>query len=150
MNYLVRLDYKGKDFLLNDIEIPQGLYLERVKDNIYFNGIPFCTWRSNVAKNYLIWNGDGCAEQRLYYENIIIFSEREEIWEETIPLYDKYGNIIGETKVANSGRFSPNEIAYMRKTFPDLIKEGSVFSFNDYFYTGSSIEEIKNLANYLI
>lgn len=148
-DYLVYKTYTGKNLLSQDVEIPVGTYVDRVGDLVYFEGIPFCTWRSYVAKNYLIWNGDDQAETRLLYENIIIFGERVRIWSTEVPVYNESGKEIGKKLVRVTGRFSPNEISYMKKMFPQLLKEEDVFNFNDYFYTGSSIKEIEALANYL-
>ena len=149
MNYLVIEEYKGKNFINQEIIIPADTAVERVGDLIYFKGTPFCTWKSQVAKDYLVWNDDGCAADRKYYESIILFSPRMRRWKESIPIYNEFDIKIGEKEIIQEGRFSPNEIKYIKMRFPQFVKNEAGLSFNDFFYCGSNIEDIRELAVYL-
>ena len=116
-----------------EITIPPSAELIRLGEFLYYKNLPICVWRSQIAKDNLIWNGDGQADKRLEYESRILFSSRKKTWEE-----------IGVTR---SARFSPEEFEYMTDHFPQFFTEDGLF--NDYFFVGSHISELKELADYL-
>lgn len=132
---------------LEPINVPIGAELIRRGDILYYNGIPVCTWRSLIAKEYLVWDGDGMANQRLQYENIILFNPREKTWSEIVYYIDPKDGVEKEKTEEVSGRFSPDEAEYMMENFSQFFHEDA--RFNDYFYVGSHIQEVKALADYL-
>lgn len=149
MNYFVREVYRGKNFLNQNVEVPAGIFVERIGDLIYFKGIPFCTWRSQVAKDYLIWNGDGCFKERSFCEGVILFEPRLKKWKDYISVYDDTEEVLRKKETFFGDRFSPAEISFIKKRFPQLVEERPGLFFNDFFYTGSDIGDVRDLALYL-
>lgn len=128
------------------IEIPVGTRLFQQGEVLFYGGLPICSWRSQIAKNYLVWDGDDNAEERLEYEKIIIFNDRERTWTESVPYIDDDG-VEQEITKEVSGRFTPEEVDYMLKNFKQFFTEDG--NFNDSFYVGSRIKDIKALAKFL-
>ena len=120
-----------------EVIIPPSAELIRLGDFLYYKNLPICVWRSQIAKDNLIWNGDGQADKRLEYESRILFSSRKKTWTE----YN------GKDTITRSARFTPTEFEYMTDHFPQFFTEDGLF--NDYFFVGSHISELKELADYL-
>lgn len=148
-DFMVRMNTKCKNLLNQEITLKTGEYISELDGYLYKDGIPFCTPTSQLARNYLIWAGDGHEMSRMDYENTILFNPRVKVWDIEIPVYDGEGNIIRYDKVKREGRFSPEEMDYMREHFSNLL-EKDCFLFNNFFYKGSDIQEIRDLACYLL
>lgn len=131
----------------NTIEIPVGAKLSQQGDFLFYKGLPICSWRSTVAKDHLVWNGDDNADERLVYEKIILFDDRERTWTELVSYIDEDG-VEKEKEQKITGRFTPDEIEYMLKNFKQFFTEDG--RFNDSFYVGSNIKTVRALAKYLI
>ncbi len=147
MKYKCFKEFKGKDLNSNSLTVPVGAELTRNGDMLYYNDQPVCIWRSQVAKAYMVWDGDGCADERLGYLNTIVFGPREVSWTELVKEVDENGNEVGEKLETRTDRYTPDEAQYMLEHFPQFFNED--WRFNDYFYVGSHISEQKDLANYL-
>ena len=146
--FIARLSYDGKNYMNQVIHIPAGTEVLEKNGRLYYEGIPFCGQTSQVARDYFIWNGDGNCQMRLIYENGILFDTRIKIWEADAPIFNDLGEVIGYEKVQRTGRFTPTECNYIRAHFPNLLENDS-FLFNNYFYIGSNITEIKALYEYI-
>lgn len=147
MKYKCFKEFKGKDLNLKSLTVPVNSELIRQGDILYYNDQPVCIWRSQVAKDYFIWNGDNCADERLGYLKTIVFDPREVSWEELVKEFDEEGNITDEKLETHTDRYTPEESKYMLEHFPQFFDDN--WRFNDYFYVGSHISELKDLANYL-
>lgn len=149
MKFLVRKEFNGKNLLGHDIHIPCSVYVESDSKFILWEGLPVCIFRSNLANEYFIWADDGFEQTRLTFEDAILFKKRTKIWNETVPIYDDNGNLIKYETVEHVGRYSPEEVNYIRTNFNHLILPGDGFVFNDLFYIGSNIKDIEKIARYL-
>jgi len=147
-DFLARNNFTCKNLLNQEISFKTGDYVDDINGYLYKDGIPFCTTTSQLARDRFIWAGDGHEFARLEYETIILFSPRSRVWDIEVPVYDENGNIIDYKKEKREARFLPSEVDYIIEHFPDLVETES-FLFNDYFYKGSDILEIKELADYL-
>lgn len=147
MNYVCVKKYVGKNFALKFIEIPIGSKVERQGDFLMWKSIPFCSWRSDVAKKYFVW--DDNFQARASYIYTIVEEDRLRVWTENVPVYDdSTGKVIDFKTKERVGRFSPDEVSYIKKNFPHLLTNESVLNFNDFFYTGSKITDLEKLALY--
>ena len=143
--YIARKTFIGKNLLGKEITIPDGTFVDELYSHLYFEGVPFATTFSEVAHTYFVWAADGNYEARMELENDIIFKNRIRIWEEQMIVPTDPPEI---KKITRTGRYTPEERAYIREHFPKLLDEDT-FRFNDYFYRESKIEELLKLANYL-
>ena len=142
--------YKGRNLLGQDICIPYKEDIQVEGSYLYYEGAPFCSKTSEVARKYFVWNGDGYWEARKAYEDVIYLKPRTKKWEKDIPIYDGNGNIIGTQKETFYGRFTPNEIRYIRENFPEFVESSEGLIFSNYFFMGSDIMRVKELFEYLI
>ena len=71
-DYMTKKEYKGKDMLGRDITIPANTPLDLKNKYLRYNSVPICTEDSYVAKNYLIYNGDGNAAIRKDYIDFLL------------------------------------------------------------------------------
>lgn len=147
MKYKCFKEFKGKDLNLKPLTVPVNSELIRKGDILYYNDQPVCIWRSQVAKDFMVWNGDNCADERLGYLKTIVFDPRMKTWEELVKETDEEGNVVNEKMETRSDRYTPDEASYMLEHFPQFFNDD--WRFNDYFYVGSHISELKDLANYL-
>jgi len=147
-DFMVRANFTCKNLLNKEVSFTTGDYVDELGGYLYKNGIPFCLQTSQLARDYLIWAGDGHELARADYEEIILFSSRVKMWDVEVPIYNKDGEVIGHETRKRIGRFLPSEMDYMKEHFPDLMESDS-FMFNNFFYKGSDILEIKELAEYL-
>jgi len=149
MDFVAIKDYKGKNLLVQEIFIPYGTEIEMEKDFLYFQGIPFCANSSEVARKNFVWNGDGRWQARRAFEETIYLAPRRREWEMEVPVYDDNGNVIGKEKQYFSGRFTPAEIKYIKENFSEFLEPGDGLVFNEYFFVGSDIRRVQELADYL-
>ena len=149
MKFLLRKDFKNKNIFGMDVEIKGNTYLISDDTYILYNKLPLCTIRSDLAKRFFVWADDGCEYSRLSCENIILFSPREREYTVQIPKYDSNNEIIGYDEVTATARFTPDEVSYIKKTYPHLVLDGPSLIFNDFFYVGSDIKDLQDLAIYL-
>ena len=147
-DFLVRANFTCKNLLNQEVSFKTGEYVDELEGYLYKDGIPFCIPTSQIVRDNLIWAGDGHEWARLDYENIILFNTRLKVWDVEFPKYDKDGHIIGYETGKKEGRFLPSEMEYIREHFSDLLEE-DCFMFNNFFYIGSDILEIKELSEYL-
>lgn len=150
MKFLLRKNYEGTNLFGEPVNIQAGSYLEADNKYVLYNGLPIFAIRSSIAKSICIWADDGHEDLRLVYESVILFNSRIKSWKNKVPVYDENGDISGYEEVTSYGRFTPNEIAYIRLNFSNLITNDPVLRFNDYFYVGSKISEISELYAYLV
>lgn len=137
MKFLCRKDYNGKNLLGEKISIKAGTPLETQGDILVYDRRPLFHIYSQNARNFVVWNDDGFGIQRTIYEDIIIFSTRTRIWKDPH----------GEIKIT---RFTPIEMQYIRDNFPQFLEPNlEVLAFNNYFFIGSDIKEVGQLATYL-
>lgn len=142
-------DFKGKNLLSQEIFIPFDTEINMDGKYLYFEEFPFCTKNSHVARRYFVWNGDGNAVMRKAFEEAIIFSPREKEWKITVPVLNEKGEIIRYDTVTVFGRYTPEEVAYIKEHFPNLVKDKQGLEWSDLFYIGSDINELKELAAYV-
>lgn len=148
-DFICREDFHGKNLIMQDIFVPFDTSVESDDRYLYFEGYPFCFIDSQVARDYFVWNGDGKGSIRKGLEEIIIFLPREREWEVQIPIYDEQYNIIGYKKGYAIGRYTPQEVEYIKKNFPKLVKDGPNIEWSDWLFIGSDIKELQELASYL-
>lgn len=133
MTFVSRKEYKGKIMTGQEVTIPEGVTLTTYNNIVSYDRLPICHINSQVCKDNFVWADDGFVDLRIQYENIILFDVRIKFWD------DKF-----------YGRFSKEEVAYIRNNFPQLVeKEQEALLFNNYFYIGSNIKEVEALALYL-
>ena len=149
MKFLVRKDFNINNLFGMPVSAEAGSYLESDDKYILINGLPVFSVTSDMAKTYCIWADDGQEDLRLMYESVIVFNPRMKEWKIQVPSYDDEGNLIGYESRTVMGRFSPDEIDYMKKNFSQFLAKGQVFRFNDFFYIGSDIKDISNLYKYI-
>lgn len=149
MKFFSRIDFVGKDMIEQDILIPAHTYVESDDKYLLWNNIPVCTINSQITKDYFIWADDGNEYARAAYENTILFFPRIKSWYEDVPVYNDQGKEIGKKKVYFEGRFTPIEIDYMKTNFSKYLLNGESIIFNNLFYIGSDIKDIKCLFDYL-
>lgn len=149
MKFLLRKKFSGKNLFGIPVEIEANTYHESDNTYILYNKLPLCNIRSDTAKQMFIWADDGNEYERYACENIILFSFREREWTIQIPKYDGNNEIIGYDEIVVTGRFTPDEVSYIKKTFPHLVLDGPTLIFNDFFYVGSDIKDLQKLATYL-
>ena len=148
MRYKCFREFTGKDLNLKSLFVPVDAELIRQGDVLYYGNKPVCIWRSQMAKDYLVWNGDGCADERLGYLRVIIYNPREMSWTEMVTEYDEEtGEEKGKVPVTRYGRYTPEESEYLLNRYPQFFSEDGRFS--DYFYVGSHVSDLKDMANYL-
>lgn len=147
-DFIARINFTCKNFLGKEVSFKTGDYVDEVGEYLYKDGVPFCISTSQMGRNKFIWAGDGHEMIRLEYEEIIVFSPRCKVWDVKLPIYDENGKIVDYQIEKREGRFLPSEIDYIKEHFSKFIEPGT-FMFNDLFYKGSDILEIKELADYL-
>ena len=129
MTFVSRKEYKGKIMTGQEVTIPEGVTLTTYNNIVSYDRLPICHINSQVCKDNFVWADDGFVDLRIQYENIILFDVRIKFWD------DKF-----------YGRFSKEEVAYIRNNFPQLVeKEQEALLFNNYFYIGSNIKEIEKI-----
>lgn len=148
-DYVCRKDFNGKNLLMQDIFIPFDTEINIEGRYLYFEGYPFCLEGSHVARTYFVWNGDGKGSMRRALEDIILFLPREREWKAMIPIVDESGQIIEYREVIVSGRYTPQEIEYIKEHFPNLVKNCSGIEWSDNLYKSTDLDELKELAAYL-
>ena len=67
VKYLVGKRYKGDSLTTSSVNLPRDTELTRKGDMIYFKDIPICIWRSEIAKQYFVYNKDGKGRERFDY-----------------------------------------------------------------------------------
>lgn len=139
--------YIGKNMMGSKVEIQAGSLLERKGNYIFWNNVPLCTWRSQIAKTYMVWNDN--FERRARALKIILNENRISYWNEQVALRDENGDKVTSQTVQFSGRYSPKEIAYIKEHYPSLLENADGLHFNDFFYVGSNIDTLESLAEYL-
>ena len=137
MKFFCRKDYSGKNLLGEDIVIKAGEPLDTQGEILVYDKRPLFHIHSQNARNYMIWNDDGFGIQRTIYEDIILFSPRTRMWKDTS----------GTLRIT---RWTPLEMQYIRENFPQFLEPDlEVLAFNNYFFIGSPIKEVGQLATYL-
>lgn len=149
MKFLLRKDFNGKNLFGKEVNIECGSYLDSDKNYILYNKLPLVGIRSDMAKKFFVWADDGNEQARLICEDIILFQPREREWTVKIPQYDDSGNITGYENLIVSGRFTPEEVSYIKTSCSHLVLDEPTLIFNDFFYIGSNIEDIQRLAAYI-
>lgn len=147
-DFMVRINFTCKNLINQEVSFETGDYVDEIGGYLYKDGIPFCTVTSQMARDKLVWAGDGHELARTEYENTILFEVRLRVWEIEVPVYDNEGNIIEYRTEKRESRYLPSEMSYLREHFPHLL-EPYAFMFNNLFYKGSDILEIKEIAEYL-
>lgn len=147
MKYRCFKKFSGKDLNLNPLTIPVNAELTRQGDILYYNNQPVCIWRSQMAKDFLVWNGDACADDRLNYLKVIIYDPREKTWTEIVKEINSETGEEQEVSVKRYGRFTPEESDYLLNRYPQFFNDDGRFS--DYIYVGSHISDLKDIVNYL-
>lgn len=149
MKFLLRKNFTGKNLFGKEVDIPSGSYLESNKTFILYNKLPLVGVRSDMAKKFFIWADDGNEQARLMCEDIILFQPREREWTANIPIYDDYGNIMSYEEVEVTGRFTPEEVSFIKTNFSQFVLDEPTLIFNDFFYIGSDIKDIQKLTAYI-
>ena len=123
MKFLCRKDYSGKNLLGEDIVIKAGEPLDTQGEILVYDKRPLFHIHSQNARNYMIWNDDGFGRTRM--------------WKDTS----------GTLRIT---RWTPLEMQYIRENFPQFLEPDlEVLAFNNYFFIGSPIQEVGQLATYL-
>nr|DAL61144.1 MAG TPA_asm: hypothetical protein [Caudoviricetes sp.] len=143
--YICIKTYEGRDLTGKKVTIPIGSRLEVKGDFLYWESIPLCTWRSDVAKKNFVW--DDNFELRVWYQNTILDGDRVRTWTERVPNYDDKGRIIGTREVIMHGPYKPEEVLYIKEHYPDLVQAGEVINYSDGFYK-ADIDRLESLAEY--
>ncbi len=143
MTFVTIKDLDNKNLLGYDIHIPYGTEVEMKGNFLYYEGVPFCTKNSTVARNNFTWNGDGNWKARKDFEEVIVRGYRVVTWQEEVPTDTGY------VVITCSGRFTPKEKEYIMTTFPQFIESEDGMIFSKDFYIGSDINQVRKLAMYL-
>jgi hypothetical protein len=137
MKFLCRKDYNGKNLIGEDVLIKSGELLETQGDIIVYDRKPLFHIYSQNTRIYMVWNDDGFGIQRATYEDTILFSPRERMWKDSS----------GAIRIT---RWTPTEMQYIRENYFQFLESDSeVIAFNNYFFIGSPIEKVNELATYL-
>lgn len=149
MKYKCIKKFKGKSLGEGNKEVtfPKGSELTRQGDFLYYGDVPVCVWRSQVAKDFFVWNGDGQGDLREEYLNVIVHGPREKSWIEVREYEDPETHEVKKENIVRKGRFSPEEAEYLEKTYPQFFNPDGIFS--DYFYVGSHVSDLKDMSSYL-
>ena len=137
MKFLCRKEYNGKNLLGEEVSIKSGEALETQGDIIVYNRKPLFHIYSQNARIHMVWNDDGFGIQRTTYEDTILFSHRDRMWKDSS----------GTLRIT---RWTPTEMQYIRDNYPQFLEPNNeVLAFNNYFFIGSPIQEVRQLATYL-
>lgn len=145
-DYITKKEYKGKDMLGRDITIPVNMPLDKKNQYLRYNNIPICTEDSYIAKNYLVYNGDGNAARRKDFINYLLRRSRK--WKSGIDVYDEFGNFVKTEDTINSDTFTPLEMNFLLERYKKYIKSLSPFMFTDEFYR-APIEDLKKIVDFM-
>jgi len=63
MDYIVHRRLR-RTAICGDVNLPYGTVLEEAEGYLYYDGMPICAARSQTAKEYIAWNGDGRGLER--------------------------------------------------------------------------------------
>ena len=145
-DYISKKEYKGKDMLGRDITIPAYSDFDLKNKYLRYKNIPICAEYSQIAKDYLVYNGDGLGSRRIIYLESILSRKRK--WKDGIDVYDDFGNFVKTDEVICKGTFSPLEINYLKERYKKYIKSIAPFAFNNDFYK-APIEDLKTIADFM-
>ena len=144
--YISKKEFIGKDMLGRDITIPAYSEFDLKNKYLRYKNIPICSEYSQIAKDYLVYNGDGLGSRRMIYLESIL--NKKSKWKDSIDIYDDFGNYIKSEEVICTGLFSPLEVNYLKERYKKYIKSISPFMFNDDFYK-APIEDLKTISNFM-
>lgn len=139
--------YEGKNIVAKEVTIEEGEILPCNDKFILYKGAPLCASRSQIAKDYFVWNDN--FERRYLALKVILDKNRVRYWKEKVTLRDENGVITKISQQTLAGRYTPKEIDYIRIKFPTLVENVEGLHFNDYFYRGSNVETLERMAEYL-
>lgn len=120
--FICKKKYKGKNILGDKVSVPVDAEIDKYENFLLYKGKPICLYRSQVAKDYFVWNGDGCGEERWKLEQEI-FKHKP---------------------------FPLDKASMLQTKFPHLLNgDRDAIIFNDYFFTQSHISELKDVIQKL-
>ena len=144
--FKTRETYKGLNMIGETVEIPRGTDVECRRGHIYYDGAPVCYYTSQIARDYFVWNDNDDFNARAVLLNTILFNNDMKVWTEEVDVLSQTGEVVDKVFTIKQGKFTPKEAEMIKLMFPKMVENDSNLRFSQYFFTGSSIKELSDLA----
>ena len=100
----------------------------------------------SLARDYFVWNDNDDFDARAVLLNTILFNNDMKVWVEEVDVLSKTGEVVDKVFTTKQGKFTPKEAEMIKLMFPKMVENDANLRFSQYFFTGSSIKELSDLA----